>query len=64
MNTYTLEEIIEMLKRKSEQPFYGKTEQVWENGKIVLWREVMSKKPSGTTEGKRRLSDEMESQSS
>jgi len=58
MNIYTLEEVMEMLKGKAEQqpPFYGETIQVWENGKMVLWREHLTLKPSGTTGGKRRKS--------
>ena len=58
MNIYTLEEIIEMLKGKAEQqpPFYGEVTLVWQGGQVVLWREQVTLKPSGTTGGKRRKS--------
>ena len=54
-NSYSLDEVIEMLKGKAEQqpPFWGETTLVWQNNKIVLWKETSSKKPNGTTEGKK-----------
>ena len=44
---YTLEEIFAMLRdiANGEQPFWGKTVQIWQNGKIILFEETNTRKP-------------------
>ena len=47
MANYTIKEITEFLEQieSSKEPFYGETGQVWQNGEIVLWKALLTKKP-------------------
>ena len=52
---YTLEEIVGMIKSKAEQQpaFFGETTILWQDGKMVLWKENnVTRKPMGTTRGR------------
>ena len=62
MNTYTLTEIMEMIKGKVEQQpaFWGEVTLTFQDRKIVLWSEIKKLKPSGTTEKQKRLFRAME----
>jgi len=55
LKEFSIEEVSDMLHqiRERERPFYGEITLVWQEGKIVLWRESGTKKPDGTTGVKR-----------
>ena len=42
---FTLSEVIKLLERFENQKFWGEITLFWQDGKVILWKEVMTKKP-------------------